>query len=174
MYLQHDSHLTPRFVPLPHRLCNRILITQLGGEPPSLERLVESKWMRFGPRFRTGHHTSCFFTSQYNKYAFLFLLSTLPTKTSRGGDGVKVDCAWTATVSYEKCNISFPDQNSVYHLMYLPQFGPSDVVMYVFSWRKCERRCLSVILTNDLVVDTWYNNNLNLQDWGRVPWLTLF
>lgn len=45
------------------------------------------------------------------------------------GEGMKVDCAWTASASYKTANLFFPDAQSAYHVMFFPQFGPSDMAM---------------------------------------------
>jgi hypothetical protein len=42
---------------------------------------------------------------------------------------INTNCAWTATVSARDFNIAFPDENSIYHVMVFPDFGPTDLIM---------------------------------------------
>lgn len=55
----------------------------------------------------------------------------------RSGDGFKTDCAWTASASYKTANLFFPDAQSIYHVMYFSQFGPTDMAMYVHTTCIC-------------------------------------
>ncbi len=43
--------------------------------------------------------------------------------------GMDLECAWTASADYKSANLFFPDSQSVYHLMFFPQFGPSDLAL---------------------------------------------
>lgn len=63
--------------------------------------------------------------------SFSYTQTLDPSTTKCSGDGFKTDCAWTASASYKTANLFFPDAQSIYHVMYFSQFGPTDMAMYV-------------------------------------------